>query len=732
MLDISKVINGGKKLKWRFTKYYTGIEEGNQAKFALALEYKDDKKCRERPTDVLTIATCVDEWVREHIGLDFTFRPYQREYIVTVLYNILNDGIKVTCLEAPTGSGKSWIAFIVSGVAWTYYRKTSYILVSDLGLLDQYLSDVGRFELNDVGHMRGLPNYVCELNNMPFPSGKCRTEKVDYNALMLGTEGWECAADCPCIRDRRKAITAPITVMTYALYLCHMNDVVPLYKSKESLAPFDKRDIVICDECHVIPQTVQSWCSPAFDEKSDTANFSKLYDFIKDHCENAKCLDSIKPSKMAKAAAKIVSSIESKALSFEAYSKYVEHEEVYASFIETIREKCQKGGDAAAKTPSDPADIVEKSVSPRAVLHACDWLDSRIHRHRLYKKIIKKVGSDKMVVNASWDGKMNRFNEEEFCINCVYEHWLVDEFFNKVSNAMVMMTATIGDYELFSREIGVNLWNGCEDDGKTVAEEAAEELGTDTDLDAFIKDDDGIEDSDGPLEDDADSDGLTDTNDDTEKLPEPKALASVKQFRFLRIPSTFDFSKSPIYILPQYKLSYALKEQNLPKIIEIVERIIAAHKGQRGIIHTGSYDFSRRLFYGVGKDTRNRLLCYTTAREKDTFLTDYTAREDAIIVGPTLSTGLNFPDDLCRFMILLKVPYPSLSDQLVKAKKDLVPGWYIGETLKTIIQGFGRGIRHPSDWCTTYVVDGSFVSLVGMSRDKLQPELTARFQYINA
>ena len=117
-------------------------------------------------------------------------------------------------------------------------------------------------------------------------------------------------------------------------------------------------------------------------------------------------------------------------------------------------------------------------------------------------------------------------------------------------------------------------------------------------------------------------------------------------YSFSRIPSTFDFSKSPIYIVPNYRMNYQEKDQNLIPQHNLIETICNFHKGQRGIIHTGSYDFQHKLNDMSTPDLQNRLLCYPTSKDKQLYLEDYLSSTDKI------------------FLISASVPSPVLVSQL--------------------------------------------------------------------
>ena len=83
------------------------------------------------------------------------------------------------------------------------------------------------------------------------------------------------------------------------------------------------------------------------------------------------------------------------------------------------------------------------------------------------------------------------------------------------------------------------------------------------------------------------------------------------------------------------------------------------------------------------------------------------------------------------FIIIMKIPYPNLGDNLVLAKVKIFPRWYNSETSNTVIQAIGRGNRTPTDWCTTYILDGNFGQLYQETITQYPEELQKRIQVVN-
>ena len=117
----------------------------------------------------------VRQWTEEKIGEDFKFRVYQLEAIVDIIDNIINNQKQNIVIEAPTGSGKSLINIISAGVLNEYFDLTSYILVSDLFLWEQYDKFIIKHPKMKFASIKGQTgNYNCKLNNEDIRNADCR------------------------------------------------------------------------------------------------------------------------------------------------------------------------------------------------------------------------------------------------------------------------------------------------------------------------------------------------------------------------------------------------------------------------------------------------------------------------------------------------------------------------------------------------------------------------------
>jgi Rad3-related DNA helicase len=216
-------------------------------------------------------------------------------------------------------------------------------------------------------------------------------------------------------------------------------------------------------------------------------------------------------------------------------------------------------------------------------------------------------------------------------------------------------------------------------------------------------------------------------------LGDPKNFVKsikVENSKVIRIKSTFDFEKSPIFAFTGKKMSFADKSDSFPWIIEKVKEIANIHEKDAGIVHTGSYAFSRDLYSALPTELRKRILFYTNTAEKKDCLNEFYNTENKILIGPSLITGIDLYNDRSRFQIFMKVPYASLADKFVAAKMADSNEWYSEKCIIEILQGIGRSIRHENDWAKTYILDGCFSNLYSRSQNSFPQEFKNRLIWV--
>ena len=569
-----------------------------------------------------------ETWAKKNIDPDFRFRKYQLEAICNILENALYD-TKIQVMEAPTGSGKSYIGIIVAGVLWDYYKRRSYILASDLSLYKQYEDAIKKYQL-PWGMLKGQDNYLCSKNGHVMSMSHCRLSMVSpvdlTNKQHAESIQYGCANSCPFIQSLITAARAPVTLMTYALYFVRVkqDDMYPLKPDCANIN-LHPRDFVICDEAHNLPSLVQNQFAPDID-KNNLGFAVALNEFAAER-------DDIIPS-------------------VENIQEVIDY--MIRSDNPDLLQRCSERIEAFLNGYKNYCDDVVKYVvagwkgdkrkDALKYLNAMHTNQDLLARFSVLNVLAKTYTNKSIVKTINKEATGVKFN-------CAYEDKLIYEFFHKNTNGELLMSATIGDFDIYRSLIGGNNYS-------------------DTLFKAFV------------------------------------------------VPSTFDFSQSPIYYDTRYRMSYREKANSIPKVIEEVVKICMSdkNKDKRGIIHTGSYEISQELFKRLPPALRFRAIPYNNSKERNEAIKRYTNSSNGILIGPSCIEGLDFPGDGCRFNIFMKMPYASLADNLVKAKMALFPDWYSLDVCSRLSQGIGRGVRYNSDWCNSYLLDGCFQDIISNER----------------
>jgi Rad3-related DNA helicase len=177
-------------------------------------------------------------------------------------------------------------------------------------------------------------------------------------------------------------------------------------------------------------------------------------------------------------------------------------------------------------------------------------------------------------------------------------------------------------------------------------------------------------------------------------------------------------------------MSYNEKVKSLPFILDEIKELLEKHKNERGIIHSGTYEISKAIYESLPSNVKSRIIFYNNAKGRAEAISLYKKFSNKILMGPSILEGLDFEGDLCRFIIIAKLPYASLGNNLVQAKMELYPNWYSYDCVNKITQGIGRGVRSENDYCSTYILDGCFADLVRRSGNLFSKTISSRFRRI--
>jgi Rad3-related DNA helicase len=191
---------------------------------------------------------------------------------------------------------------------------------------------------------------------------------------------------------------------------------------------------------------------------------------------------------------------------------------------------------------------------------------------------------------------------------------------------------------------------------------------------------------------------------------------------FIRIKeSSFPVGNRRIYALNTAQLNKATMETSLDPIAQAVDEIMTRHAGERGVIHTTSYQQTRHILGHVSETNKARLSSSEGVSSRSALLRVHGSTDESVLISPSLYQGVDLKDELSRFQVLVKVPYPDLSERRTRVKLERDPGWYDWQTALRLVQTYGRSVRSETDHAVTYVLDSNFTWFLNKHRE-LFPE----------
>ena len=177
---------------------------------------------------------------------------------------------------------------------------------------------------------------------------------------------------------------------------------------------------------------------------------------------------------------------------------------------------------------------------------------------------------------------------------------------------------------------------------------------------------------------------------------------------YLDLPSTFPPEIRPINYAPVVKMNAAAMvpgpNEVRAKMQASIDRLIDYYIG-RGVNYG--------LIHSVSKKYRDHILTESRWGFIMTLDADEHARkvgdgEASVLVTASHTEGWDGADELCRFIIMPKVPFPDLTDRRTKIRQEEDARSYDHKTLVAVVQGAGRGVRHRDDYCETWILDESW------------------------
>lgn len=185
------------------------------------------------------------------------------------------------------------------------------------------------------------------------------------------------------------------------------------------------------------------------------------------------------------------------------------------------------------------------------------------------------------------------------------------------------------------------------------------------------------------------------------------------------MPSPFPVEHRPVHMLGAADVTHRNPDA-ARQLAEALQPILERHREERVLVHTVSFRLQGQLEDALPRS--RRYVWYRGGAEaRSEALARYLERPKSVLFAPGMERGVDLPDEACRAVVICKVPWPSLGDAQVAARLKGPGGqaWYRAQTLRSLVQMCGRGVRHERDRCATYVLDRQGDRIVRESRKQL-------------
>jgi ATP-dependent DNA helicase DinG len=182
----------------------------------------------------------------------------------------------------------------------------------------------------------------------------------------------------------------------------------------------------------------------------------------------------------------------------------------------------------------------------------------------------------------------------------------------------------------------------------------------------------------------------------------------------LAVDSEFPVENRPMFYRPVGSMSYNNIDATLPKMALEVEALMTRYIAKKGIVHTNSYKVNKYITeYLMNTSHAFRVITHGKGKgEREAAqLKHLTSKEPTVLFSPSMTEGLDLKEDLSRFQIICKVPYPAL-DPYTRARMNRDKQWYQWQTALKLVQGTGRSVRSKTDKAHTYVLDSDFATFI--------------------
>ena len=220
-------------------------------------------------------------------------------------------------------------------------------------------------------------------------------------------------------------------------------------------------------------------------------------------------------------------------------------------------------------------------------------------------------------------------------------------------------------------------------------------------------------------------------------IPEGQVFARLMGFsegdwNYHQFPCRFPVANRPHIFIPTVKVKRDMTKGDKVKLVDKIDRIIEDRLGRKGLICTANYWLAKFIWENSIWGGPDGLLITHEPGEAGEALELFKARDvPAVLVSPAVGRGTSLDEDLCRFVIHAKVPFPSMETAQMKARREEDKSYVPYVTAVSLEQASFRGMRGMDDVCESIILDTNWGWFSASSKSYFSQSFRAAWRRTN-
>jgi Rad3-related DNA helicase len=176
--------------------------------------------------------------------------------------------------------------------------------------------------------------------------------------------------------------------------------------------------------------------------------------------------------------------------------------------------------------------------------------------------------------------------------------------------------------------------------------------------------------------------------------------------QWIEAESPFPASNTPITHINTMRVDHRATDEMMMTWVRRIDDIIRGRQDKKGLVFTVSY--ARAKLLRENSRYKEQIFIHDTKNVREVVEKFKAAPAPAVLVSPSVTTGWDFPQEECEYIVVGKVPYPDTRGALIQARMADNRDWAAQLAMETLVQETGRGTRSADDKCQVLVVDDAW------------------------